>query len=266
MVENIFNYNIHFGAFTISLFLIGSIIFTIGLVLLYRFVQKRQHIFEKYHLYILFTNLFALYLFAKITEDVVNQEFITKVDVWINHQMTLLWQPTLNRIMVFITNIVSPLVLLSMTGLLFVFLWFKKRYYRAVLLIISLGSGLVSFELIKVIVARARPVNGLLQVPEYSFPSGHSTIAIIFFSLLIFTVKDYIKNHYLKILFIILNIILFLAVAFSRVYLNVHWLSDVLGGLSLGLFWTTFYIILLKIYKEYYKTGNANWLTKLKRK
>jgi len=265
-MEKIFNYDIHFGLFTISIFLIGSIIFTIGLVLLYRFVQKRHHIFEKYHLYTLLTNLFALYLFAKMTEDVVNHDFITKVDVWVNHQMPLLWQPTLNKIMLFITNIISPIVLLSMVGLLFVFLWLKKQHYRAVLLIISIGSGLASFELIKLIVKRPRPENALIHVPEYSFPSGHSTIAIIFFSLLIFTLKDYIRNRILKAFFICFNILIFLAIAFSRVYLDVHWLSDVLGGLSLGLFWTTFYILILKMYKEYYKTGNAKWLEKLKRK
>jgi len=265
-MEKIFNYDIHFGLFTISIFLIGSIIFTIGLVLLYRFVQKRHHIFEKYHLYTLLTNLFALYLFAKMTEDVVNHDFITKVDIWVNHQMPLLWQPTLNKIMLFITNIISPIVLLSMVGLLFVFLWLKKQHYRAVLLIISIGSGLASFELIKLIVKRPRPENALIHVPEYSFPSGHSTIAIIFFSLLIFTLKDYIKNRILKVFFIGFNILIFLAIAFSRVYLDVHWLSDVLGGLSLGLFWTTFYILILKMYKEYYKTGNAKWLAKLKRK
>ena len=265
-MENIFNYDIHFGVFTISFFLIGIIIFTIGLVLLYRFVQKRHHVFEKYHLYTLFTNLFALYLFAKMTEDVVNQEFITNVDVWVNHQMTLLWQPSLNKIMIFITNIVSPFVLLSMVGMLFVFLWLKKQHYRAVLLIVSISSGLLSFELIKLIVKRARPENALIHVAEYSFPSGHSTIAIIFFSLLIFTIKGYIKKRYIKNIFITLNILIFLAIAFSRVYLDVHWLSDVLGGLSLGLFWTTFYILILKMYKEYYKTGNAKWLEKLKRK
>ncbi|HHH53810.1 MAG TPA: phosphatase PAP2 family protein [Bacteroidetes bacterium] len=265
-MEKILNYDIHLGMLSISLFVLGVIIFSLAVVALYRFVEKHHQFFEKYHLYILILNIFALFFFAKMLEDVVNHDMITQIDVWVNHQMTLWWNPTLNQIMIFITNIISPLVLLSITGILFVYLWYKKQHYRAILLGFSLASGLASFELIKLIIRRARPENALIHVAEYSFPSGHSTMAIIFFSMLIFTLKDGIKNRILKSIFIAFNIILFLTIAFSRVYLDVHWLSDVLGGLSLGLFWTTFYILILKMYKEYYKTGNAKWLEKLSRK
>ena len=185
-----------------------------------------------------------------MVEDVVTHDMITKVDLWVDNQMPLWWNPVLNKVMIFITNIISPVVLLSMSAILFVFLWFKKNYYRALLLGFSLASGLISFELIKLVVKRQRPENALLHVPEYSFPSGHATMAIIFFLIAIFTLKDFIKNHFFKHMFIIVNIILFLAIAFSRVYLDVHWLSDVLGGLSLGLFWTTLYILILKVYKN----------------
>ena len=265
-MNQLFDYDIHFGPLTISLFLIGAILFTIAMVWLYRFVSRRHQIFERFHLYTLFLNLFALYAFAKMAEDVVNHEFITQVDVWVNHKMTTFWTPSLNRIMIFITNMISPLVLLLMSAILFVYLWWSKHFLRAILLGVSLATGLASFEIIKLIVKRARPSNALISVPEYSFPSGHSTMAVVFFSLLLFTLKGQIKSKLLRYLFIGLNIVVFLAIGFSRVYLDVHWMSDVVGGLSLGLFWTTFYVLLLKMYKEYYKAGDAKWLQRLKRK
>ncbi len=247
-MDQLFDYDIHVGPLTISLFLIGAFIFSMGLVLVYRFVSKRHAIFERFHLYTLFLNLFALYAFAKMAEDVVNQEFIIHVDEWVNHEMTKLWNPSLNKVMIFITNMISPVVLLTMSAILFVYLWWARHKYRAILLGISLATGLASFELIKLIVKRDRPTNALLQVPEYSFPSGHSTMAIVFFSLLLFTLKGEIKNKLLRHLFVFVNIVIFLAIGFSRVYLDVHWMSDVIGGLALGLFWTTFYVLILKIY------------------
>ncbi len=186
-MNQLFDYDIQLGAWTISLFLIGAFIFSIGLVALYRFIAKRHAIFERFHLYTLFLNLLVLYAFAKMAEDVVNHEFVTQVDVWVNHYMTTLWNPSLNKVMIFITNVISPVVLLTMSAVLFVYLWWSGHRYRAVLLGISLGSGLASFETIKLIVKRARPTNALLQVPEYSFPSGHSTMAAVFFSMLLFS-------------------------------------------------------------------------------
>ncbi len=265
-MNSIFEFNIDLGVTTTSLFILGAIVFTLALIAFYTYIEKEHNIFTRYHLKVLITNILSLFLFAKMLEDVSLHELITQWDVLVNHQMTLWWNPSLNRVMIFITNMVSPFVLLTMAGILFVYLWMHKHRYRAMILGLSLASGLASFEWIKLMVKRARPENALISVPEYSFPSGHSTMAIIFFSMLIFTLKEHIENKSLKGMFVGINIIFFLAIAFSRVYLDVHWLSDVLGGLSLGLFWTTFYIIMLKMYKEYYKTGNAKWLHRLAKK
>lgn len=247
MVGYIFGSSYEIAAQYIGKFIFIAIVLSIFIIYLYRFISKRKHIFTKDHLYVLMLNIFSLYLFSKMIEDVIDGELVTKLDVWLNAKIVLLWNPLLNKIMVFITNIASPLHLFLLSVLLFGILIYKKKWYYSFLLLFSMLGGLLFETLIKFIIHRARPENALIKVSGYSFPSGHATMAIIFFSLLLYAFKDDIKNKALKNIFIISNIILFLLVGLSRVYLNVHWLSDVLAGFGLGLFWLTLLILVFKI-------------------
>ena len=90
----------------------------------------------------------------------------------------------------------------------------------------------------------------------FSFPSQHAVMAIIFFSLIIFLFAEKIKNNFLKYLFIGANIILILLIGFSRIYLKVHYFSDSLAGLALGLFWLTFLILIFRVIAELTKKNN----------
>lgn len=210
-------------------------------------INKRKNIFTKYHLQALLLNLFSLYLFSKMLEDVIYNESITGLDIWVNAKMLAIQNPLINKIMIFITSIANPLSLFFLSLILLGTLIYQKKWYSSLLLVLSMAGGLLFEALTKLIIHRARPENALIQVLGYSFPSGHATISIIFFSLLIYSFKDGIKNKVTKNIFIITNIILFLLVGLSRVYLNVHWLSDVLAGFGLGLFWLTFLILVIRI-------------------
>ena len=180
-------------------------------------------------------------------EDIINGELVTKLDIWLNAKIILLWGPLLNKIIIFITNIVNPTNLFILSIILFGILIYKKKWYYSLLLLFSMTGGLLFEVLTKVIIHRARPENALIEVSGYSFPSGHATMAIIFFSLLLYSFKDDIKNKALKYIFITSNIVLFLLIGLSRIYLNVHWFSDVLAGFALGLFWLTLLILIFKI-------------------
>ncbi len=188
-----------------------------------------------------------------MVEDVVNRENIIELDILVNTKMIMLQNDLLNKIMIFITNIVSPVNLFILSLILFWVLIHKKRWYNSLLLIFSLISGLLAELLIKLFVHRVRPENALLNVSGYSFPSAHATMAIIFFSLVIYSFKDDIKNKTLKYIFITSNIILFLLIGFSRIYLNVHWISDVIAGFSLGLFFITFLILIFGLINSVWK-------------
>lgn len=230
----------------IGRFVTLAVIGSIGIVFMYRFINKRKHVFSKYHIYTLIINITSLYLFAKMVEDVIDMEMVTNLDVWFNQQVTQLWGTNLNEVMIFITNIASPLNLSLFSVFLLLILIVKKKWYFGLLLFFGMTGGVVLELLIKFLMQRERPINALVEVSGYSFPSGHATMATIFFVTLLFAFKDDINNMTPKVFFMVGTTSAFLLVGFSRVYLNAHWFSDVIAGFALGLFLVTLLILIFK--------------------
>lgn len=88
----------------------------------------------------------------------------------------------------------------------------------------------------KMIFERQRPssVNWLIEEGGYSFPSGHSLTSMAYYGFLIYLIQKYIKNKYIKNTLTVLLSILIFCIGFSRIYLGVHYFTDVLGGFLLG--------------------------------
>lgn len=98
-------------------------------------------------------------------------------------------------------------------------------------------------QTIKHIVRRPRPnVVRLVSESGYSFPSGHSMISVAFYGLVIYLVYKNINNKYLKWALISLLSLLILTIGFSRIYVGVHYFTDVVGGFFLALAYLIVYI------------------------
>ncbi len=94
---------------------------------------------------------------------------------------------------------------------------------------------------------RARPENALLQiVGDPSFPSGHAGLAAAFFVIVGYLMVRKIHSWVLREAVIVLCVIAPIAVGLSRIVLNVHWVSDVIAGWSLGVFMATASILLVR--------------------
>ena len=132
------------------------------------------------------------------------------------------------------------------------FLFIKKhRWYSISVPVVALSSLLLMFFL-KIIFHRDRPLSPLLQAAQgYSFPSGHATMSITFYGLIIFLVWQNIKNVLLKWILTILLILLIIFIGISRVYLRVHYASDVLAGFCIGLMWLFLSLWILKRIETY---------------
>ena len=178
-----------------------------------------------------------------------------KLDVLANAKIALLQAPLLTKTMLVITSIGSKAGLVTLSVIAFAFLAYKKRWLNAILFALAMLSGLGAELLIKLMVHRLRPENALIQASGYSFPSGHATMAMLFFLLLIYFFRGDIKNKLWKNAFITISIVLALLIGFSRIYLNVHWLSDVIGGFALALLWFMLSIFVFKK-AEQIKPGN----------
>ena len=104
------------------------------------------------------------------------------------------------------------------------------------------GVTLVN-QVIKHIIRRPRPnVLRLVEESGYSFPSGHSMVSMAFYGIIIYLVYKNVSNKYLKWILIILLSLLILSIGFSRIYVGVHYFTDVVGGFFLALAYLIVYI------------------------
>ena len=119
----------------------------------------------------------------------------------------------------------------------------KRKYQTSFLIILNIVISLLLNQTFKAIISRERPFE-LMLVNEsgYSFPSGHSMTALIFYGYFIYLTWESNLKKISKILITILNIILILLVGISRIYLGVHYPTDVIGAYFLGLFYLILYI------------------------
>lgn len=160
---------------------------------------------------------------------------INNLDILINQKVSLMWNPFLNKLMLFITNIASIEGLVFLSIVLSLFLIYNKRWKNIILLGLSFAFGYLLKTVIRLFVHRERPIDALVPVLGYSFPSGHAVMSTIFFLVLLFSIKNKIKNKILRNIFIIFNILIILLIGFSRIYLHAHWFSDIITGIILGI-------------------------------
>ena len=127
-------------------------------------------------------------------------------------------------------------MLIIVIVLISLFLLNKKKREWALPLGLGIISSYAITYLLKFVIARPRPLgismNFLLNLPDYSFPSAHAAVA---FAMLPILNKEHPKGKWLWIIFV-------LFIAFSRIYIGVHYLSDVVTGALIGYFVSTFVI------------------------
>ena len=118
------------------------------------------------------------------------------------------------------------------------FLFIKRhRWYSITVPVVSLG-GLSLMFVLKNIFGRPRPNDPLLAtVSGLSFPSGHALISTAFYGLLIYLLWHNISNKILRWFLISILLIVILTIGVSRIYLRVHYASDVLAGFAMGIIW-----------------------------
>lgn len=154
----------------------------------------------------------------------------------------------LDNLFLAITILGKSYVVVGLAAVFSLFLWRAKKNNFLLSLWASIAGCGASIYLLKMIIARPRPAGlALIAEDSFSFPSGHAAIAVAFYGFVIFCLWKILEGKWARWLMAIFGILLILAIGYSRIYLVVHYFSDIIGGYLLGGAWLIISIIIIKM-------------------
>jgi len=176
---------------------------------------------------------------GEISEDVRDGEPLTITDVRFSNWLHTHGSPPLTKAMWIITSLHASVVVCAFAVIIGLFLWRRRQRFWVLAFWLSVFGGLLLNNILKLAFHRARPRfdDAVQMLTTYSFPSGHTMIATVFYGSLAAFVSGNSKSWPLRILAVMIAIASILLVAFSRIYLGAHYLSDVLGAMAEGIAW-----------------------------
>ncbi len=184
-------------------------------------------------------------IFLILAISIIKAESIIIDDIGYNLISKYLISDFMTPIVKIVTQLASPIFLVILTILLMVFI--KNNNIRKYICVNLIVSTILNFG-IKNIVRRTRPEGfRIIEESGYSFPSGHSMVSMAFYGLLIYLIYKKVDNKYLKNCLIFLLSIIILLIGLSRIYLGVHYTSDVLAGFLLGI---SYLIVFVSVINE----------------
>src|SRR6476661_9675718 len=192
----------------------------------------------------------AMWGFSTIAEEVLEKEsyaFDTSILLYLRSLHT----PLRDRIMLAFTSLGEPNLLLALSVSLGIILWVGKHRSEATTIAVT-GAGALGLNiLLKQLFARARPQlwERAVEVKFYSFPSGHAMISMVVYGLLGYLLGSRFPKQRWWIYS--LTVVLVAAIGLSRLYLGVHWPTDIIAGYTAGLVWLITCILSLEVWKHF---------------
>jgi membrane-associated phospholipid phosphatase len=183
--------------------------------------------------------LAAAWMFGDIAEDVVNGERITLLDVQVAHFLHAHASAGLTRCMLFVTHWHGMVGAAVMAALLAALFYRRREHYWLVATGFVVPGGMLLNVLLKYVFHRARPSfdDPLLTLATYSFPSGHTANAALLYGLAGCWLWQRHRGAWARAAVVALWCVMVALVGFSRMYLGVHYLSDVLAAATEGAAW-----------------------------
>lgn len=174
----------------------------------------------------------------------VHRHDIIRFDSTVISYIQGLESPTLTPIMKILTFIGSTpmIIVLSIMVLFFLYRIVEHRAELILFVAIMIGAPMLNL-ILKEFFHRARPdLHRLIEITGYSFPSGHAMGAFAFFGVLTFLFWRHIQVLWGRTLLLILSGLMIVGIGISRIYLGVHYPTDIIGGYTASAFWLTFAI------------------------
>jgi membrane-associated phospholipid phosphatase len=163
-------------------------------------------------------------------QNFFRNDFDRQAAEWFLHHRSYLGIKIFNIITIFGNWAILLLVLFA----ILIFLYFKnhKKFIIPFFLVVIGADAITFFG--KIFFHRQRPLSGALNETDFSFPSGHATIAVAFYGFLAYMLARSSNKKYHGII-IFLAVLMILLIGYSRLYLGVHFVTDVLAGYLVGL-------------------------------
>ena len=166
------------------------------------------------------------------------QQFDTAVLRWIGERHT----PFLTSVMTEITPLGTGIVVLTIVGVTAAFLWHTEHKHSARLLLAATAGSILLNNVLKLYFDRPRPevFERLTHTASSSFPSGHAMSATVVYGTVGYLLARLQKHAWSRTLTLLLAVLMIVSICFTRLYLGVHYPSDVLAGIIIGLAWSGF--------------------------
>ena len=177
-------------------------------------------------------------LFAWLAEE-VNEGETLRFDEHVRNIVHAHASPALTSAMRFISSVGSPGVMTLLSVVSILILWLKRWRRAAILLAITFAGGGLIDEVLKLSFRRTRPA-AYFDYPlprSFSFPSGHAMFAFCFFGTLASLVTTRLESRRAKVFVWVAAAVLIALIGFSRIYLGVHYPTDVIGGYIAAFIW-----------------------------
>ena len=181
--------------------------------------------------------LCLLAFFVLVTAVKVNvlEPFDEAAETWVQQQIT----PVHTALMLLLTELGSTAVMVVLTASVAAVLVLRRSDYWLARLGLTVPGCMLLNEVLKYLFHRSRPflAHPLVKLETYSFPSGHAVSATVFYGFLAILLCSSVPSKVGRVVIRLGAMALILAVGFSRVYLGVHYPTDVLGGMIEGAAW-----------------------------
>jgi membrane-associated phospholipid phosphatase len=181
----------------------------------------------------------AAWLFGAIAEDVVTSDRLTVLDVEVARWLRLHATPEVTRWMMLITDLHSTVAVSCYAVVAAATLSWRRQWRYLATVALCIGGGLTLNVLMKLAFHRARPVldDPLLTLASYSFPSGHVAGSTLMYGLIVAWCFTRTRRTPIRVAVVIAAAGAITLVAFTRMYLGVHYLSDVAAAFAEGIAW-----------------------------
>lgn len=201
----------------------------------------------------------ALNGFVQLTDELAEND-LTKIDEAVSEFVVARRSDTVTTYLTFVTDLGDRYAYVVITIILAIFFFIKKHSGKFIIqttLVLVLAS--LSNIVLKRVFNRARPsLEHLVEVNTLSYPSGHSMSAMAFYGFLIFLCLRYRMAAWLRAVLITVLVILVLSIGISRIYLGVHYPTDVAGGFIGGLIWVAFCAVVFSTFELLRKRAPPN--------